>query len=264
MPKKTFETENEIESHVLHDHVSKSKVKNTLLIGDSHSKYQNPRLIEKAMGGKGLFAPGVTQPRTGRAYCSSRNWPNSRYPENNLSDKITEQLRLREHSYLIFGAPGNDISNISNIQNKSEQYQLAVKSSKNCVEIAEKALQEFSNLEKVIITERLPRADHLSDLSEYSNFALRTMAEQSRLSDRIQVVPMESLYYNTHNRMRSIFGSPNIGKYDGIHLYGKQGSHLYNECLISAVRTAGISYKQKILQVQEEPISTSNMFEGLN
>ena len=261
---KRFDTEKELEIHVLDDHVSKEKVKNTLLIGDSHSKYQNPRLIEKAMGGKGLFAPGVTQPRTGRAYCSTRNWPNSRYPENNLSDKIAEQLKLREHSYLIFGAPGNNISNIEDIQNKSELYQLAVKSSENCVVIAEKALQQFPNLEKVIITERLPRADHLSDLSEYSNFALKTLAEQSRLSNRIQVIPMESLFYNTHDRMVSIFGSPNVSKYDGIHLYGKQGSHLYNECLISAVRSAGISNKQNQIQVQEEPISTSNMFEGLN
>ena len=216
------------------------------------------------MGGKGLFAPGVTQPRTGRAYCLSRNWPNSQYPENNLTDTIAEQLRLREHSYLIFGAPGNDISNISNILNKSEQYQLAVKSSENCVQIAEKALQEFSNLEKVIITERLPRADHLSDLSEYSNFALKTLAERSKLSERIQVVPMESLYYDTHDRMMSIFGSPNGGKYDGIHLYGKQGSHLYNKCLLSAVRAAGIYNPRDIMRVQEEQIPINYRFEGLN
>ena len=262
--KDRFETESELDFHITVHHVSKAKVKNTLLIGDSHSKYQNPRLVEKAMGGRGLFTPGVTQPRNGRAYCSTRNWPNSRYPENNLADKIAEQLRVREHSHLIFGAPGNDISNIGDIQNKTEQSKLAVKSSENRIDIAEKALMEFPKLEKVIITERLPRADYLSDLSEYSNFALRTLAEQSSLSERIQIIPMESLYYNSHEEMTSIFGSPSSHKFDGIHLYGKHGSRLYNDCQRSAVRTAGIYNKQNSMQVQEEQIATSNMFNGLN
>ena len=123
---------------------------------------------------------------------------------------------------------------------------------------------EFPKLEKVIITERLPRADYLSDLSEYSNFALRTLAEQSSLSERIQIIPMESLYYNSHEEMTSIFGSPSSHKFDGIHHYGKHGSRLYNDCLRSAVRTAGIYNKHNSMQVQEEQFATSNMFNGLN
>ena len=82
-------------------------------------------------------------------------------------DKDIEQLSLREHSYLIFGAPLNDISNIGDIQSQEEQYKLAIKSSENCIQIAERVLKEFSTLEKVVIPERLPRADHLSDLSEF-------------------------------------------------------------------------------------------------
>ena len=262
--KSEFDTERDLDIHVTDNHVSKAKFKSTLLLGDSHSKYQNPRRIEKAMGGKGLFTPGSIQPRTGRAYCSTRNWPNSRYPDNNLADKVTEHMKTREHSHLIFGAPGNDISNIGNIQDKTEQHKLAVQSSKNCIDIAEKALRKFPKLEKVIIPERLPRADHLSDLSEYSNFALRTLAEKSTLSSRILVVPMEALHYTTHERMVSIFGSTNSHNFDGIHLNGKLGSRLYNDCLISAVRAAGIYTPRVLVQSQEEQISTSNRFEGLN
>ena len=177
-----FSLANDLESLVKETHVSKSKTKNTLLLGDSNSKYQNPRLIEKALGGKGLFTPGVMHPRTGRAYCSTRDWPNSRYPENNLRDKAIEQLSLREHSYLIFGAPLNDISNIGEIDSQTEKYRLAVQSSENCIKLAEEVLKRFSKLEKVIIHERLPRADYLSDLSEYSNFALRSLSEKSQLS----------------------------------------------------------------------------------
>ena len=141
-----LECESDMERHIQEDHITKAKVKNTLLIGDSNSKFQNPRLIEKALGGIGLFTPGVMHPRTGRAYCSTREWPNGRYPENNLMDKVMEQLSLREHSFLMFGAPLTDISNIGEIQSTEEKYKLAVESSENCIKVAERALKEFPKL----------------------------------------------------------------------------------------------------------------------
>ena len=139
--KNVFTSSVNLNRHVNQDHVSKAKVKNTLLLGDSNSKYQNPRLIEKVLGGKGLFTRGCVRPRTGRAYCSSRDWPNSHFPDNNLEEKVLEQLAMREHSHLIFGAPCNDISNIGDIQDTYEKQRLAVKSSENCIKIAEKALR---------------------------------------------------------------------------------------------------------------------------
>ena len=147
---KKFKSENELNTHIGEIHISQARVKNTLLVADSHSKLQNPRLIEqKALKGIGLFAPSFMQPRSGRAYCSSPDWPNSRFPENNLKDKVTELLSYREHSQLIFGAPGNDISNIDRIETQAEKYRLAVKSSENCIAIAEQALRSFPKLEKV-------------------------------------------------------------------------------------------------------------------
>ena len=263
--KGVFTTMVNLSKHLTEVHVSKCKVKNTLLLGDSNSKYQNPRLLEKVLGGRGLFTPGCINPRTGRAYCSTKDWPNSRYPDNNLEDKVMEQLAVREHSHLMFGAPCNDISNIGDIQDISEKHRLAVKSSENCIAIAEKALRQFTKLEKVIIPERLPRADHLSDLSEYSNFALRSLAEKSELSKRIVVVPMESLYFTTEEEMSKIFGSPFTSSFDGIHPKGKIGSRLYNKCLISAFRTAGITApRRRVEEPEAEDIPTSNMFQGLN
>ena len=116
----------------------------------------------------------------------------------------------------------------------------------------------------MVIPERLPRADYLSDLSEFSNFTLRTLAEKSALSSRITVIPMDSLQYSTHNRMVAIFGSENSYNVDGIHLNGMLGSHLYNKCLISAVRAVGFYTPRETVQVQEEQITTNNRFEGLN
>jgi hypothetical protein len=182
-----------------------------------------------------------------------------------LEEKVMEQLAVREHSHLIFGAPCNDITNIGDIEDISEMHRLAVKSSENCIKIAEKSLRKFPKLEKVVIPERLPRADHLADLSEYSNFALRSLAEKSQLSRRIVVAPMESLYLNTDEELSKIFGSPYSSSYDGIHPKGNLGSRLYNKSLISAIRTAGIAPSRERVQVQEAPvIPTNNMFEGLN
>ena len=266
-----FTCQSDLEKHINALHVTKAKVKNTLLLGNSNRKYQNPRLIEKALGGRVLFTPGVMHPRTGRAYCSTREWPNSRYPENNLMDKDIEQLSLREHSYLIFGAPLNDISNIGDIQSQEEQYKLAIKSSENCIQIAERVLKEFSTLEKVVIPERLPRADHLSDLSEFSNFALRSLAEKSQLSSRIVVVQMENLYYTTDEEMEDIFGLTSSPGFDGVHPKGRLGGKRYNDCLMAAVTTAGIATRRARGQRQgraggqeEQGIATSNVFSELN
>ena len=253
---KTFTNRNELKSHTDKTHVSQKKYKSTLLVADSHSKYQNPRLIEKeALGGQGLFAPSFMHPRIGRAYCSSPDWPNSYYPENNLKDKIPELLQSREHSLLIFGAPGNDISNIGSIESQSERYRLAVKSSENCISIAEEALRVFPMLEKVVIHERLPRADSLADLSEYSNFALSSLVEKSRMKNRISVVPMTALHFTTEEEIEDIFGSPTSQSFDGIHLNGRLGYQLYNDCLISAIKTACIS-------AQKEPRRRRNLQEG--
>ena len=144
-------------------------------------------------------------------------------------------------------------------------HRLAIKSSENCITIAENALKNFPTLEKVIIPERLPRADHLSEISEYSNFALRTLVEKSPLNRRIQVVPMEALHFNTDRRLSEIFGSPYSNSFDGIHPKGKLGSRLYNKCLISALRTAGISNPRERVEEQGSlPTPVNNMFNGLN
>ena len=162
------------------------------------------------------------------------------------------------------------------MKSQAEQYKLAVKSSENCIAIAEQALKDFPKLEKVIIHERLPRSDHLADLSEYSNFALSSLAEKSVLKNRISVVPMTELHYTTEEKMTEIFGSPTSWQYDGIHLRGKLGSQLYNKCLISAIRTAGIEaprwsrsrsrgHKKEQRQEQEAiPTTTSNRFSALS
>ena len=64
---------------------------------------------------------------------------------------------------------------------------------------------------------------------------------------------MTALHFTTDEEMEDIFGSPTL--FDGIHLKGQLGYQLYNECLISAIKTAGIS-------AQKEPRRRKNLQEG--
>ena len=173
-------------------------------------------------------------------------------------------ISIREHSHLIVGAPVNDITNIGDIESKEEQLNLAIKSSENCIAIAERALKEFPLLEKVVIPERLPRADYLSDLSEFSNFVLRSLAEKSKMKARIVVAPMKAMYYTNDKELEDIFTSP-TSRFDGIHPKGRLSSKLYNECLISAIRKADIgTHRHREQEDKVQGIPTNNMFQGLN
>ena len=236
--------------NTLDDHIAKKHMrplngkKLTLLVGDSHMKTMNPRVIEKVTGGL-LFAPGYHKPREGRAYTSTKNWPGTRYHQNSMIEKIPELLKVREYSNLIMMAPCNDITNLKNItENKSVLYKRAEESSRNTLQVAENALQQFPSLEQVVIMLRPPRADNLSDLSETSNFILTELHRQSRFSDRIVIGIHKSLYDITADREEAIFGSPSSRQYDGIHMMGRQGMQLFTDSIIAIIKSASGSVNQ--------------------
>ena len=114
-----------------------------------------------------------------------------------------------------------------------------------------------------MILERLPRADDLADLSEYANFALRVLAEKSKLKNRIFVSTMQSLNFSNDDELKDIFGHPNSRSFDGIHPRGKHGRRLLNESIITAFKQAGMTASRQVEQGQE-PITISNRFNVLN
>ena len=121
-------------------------------------------------------------------------------------------------------------------------------SSANCNSSAENALREFTKLEKVTIPERLPKANSLADVSEYSNFALRSLARDSDLNEIIFGVPMDSLFFTDKERLADTFDSPNEHNYDSVHPKGRLGRKLYNYCLITTVRMAGLTTKGHMVE----------------
>ena len=146
--------------------------------------------------------------------------------------------------------------------------EFAEESSLNPLTIVERALRVFPSLEKVVILERLPRVDddHLSELSEYSNFVLRQAVESSPLKDKITVVAHKSLMYSTNERMVGIFGPPASPGSDGIHLRGRLGTQLYTDSFINAIKESGIAgwSNSSSSRGTSNNVSNNNRFNLLN
>ena len=130
-------------------------------------------------------------------------------------------------------APGNDISNLANFS-EAEQYS---QSALNMVKVAERALENNSTLEKIVLVEYPPRADsvHLALATEHANQALRETVDRSRFRQQIGVGNMNKLKFSNKDEMVARFGPQNRNpRYDGIHFRGRQGKHI--ESNIAAVR----------------------------
>ena len=231
----------------------------------------NLRTIEKATGGK-LYTPRYLGGRRGRAYCSTKDWPEAVFPASNLVERVPQLLAGKEreqmvaghgrvagaapqdrfYSNLVIQAPCNDISNLLEIGDQETQYTMAEQSSRNTLTVMERALRDFPSLEKGVILLRPPRADGLYDLSEHANFALRGMVEKSTLKTKITIASMEELHFTTQEKMVQVFGSNTSSRSYGLHMDGEQGKQLYTGAIVAGVRSAGLSRRnQEIRRVRQ-------------
>ena len=235
----------------------------TLLIGDSHVRTVQARRLEGKLSGGRLTVPAAQSPREGSAYTTTRQWPGAYFPDSNLAERLPALLAKQPSKSVIVLTPSNNIKNLEKLDSH-EQSELAVQTALDTVSTVEKALAQSPGLEKAVIVELPPRADswRLAELTEFSNFALRGAVEKSALSSRITIATLDTLYEHSDAK---IFGHKNSNKYkyDGIHLRGKLGSKLYTECIMSAVRTAGLA-SCLVASTDPSPIPVSNRYSVLS
>ena len=118
------------------------------MVGANHLNLAKPW-----MGTQGKpFCPGAVQPREGRAYCSTREWPNSKFPDNNHTESVPRLLSQWPFKGEIILAPGNTISNLAKFS-RVDQYTIAEQSVRKMVQVAERALDNYSTLEGLVIVE---------------------------------------------------------------------------------------------------------------
>ena len=277
--KRHMESQHTTSDNKVEKHSKYSQLPNWFLIGDSHINSIKLGIVEKSTKGK-LFCKGFAHPKEGRAYCSTKDWPNARYPSNNHREMIPKLMKERSYKGGVILCPGNDISNLTTLD-KAKQFDLAERSALNMLKVAERALEENSTLEKLVLMEYPPRADseHLAKLSRHSNKVLRELVDRSRCRAQIVVGSMANLGYSNRAEMVDRFGPTNShSRYDGVHLRGTMGSQLYTDSLVNAVRAtvdiadknqekAFITPKNTVRQRRHEqsaPVPTQNKFSGLN
>ena len=261
-------------NHLKVKHTNYMNLPNWFIVGDSHLNSVKPRMVEKASGGK-LFGKGFNHPKEGRAYCSTKEWPNSKFPNNNHKDLIPKVLEERVYKGGIILCPGNDISNIANMD-RARQLAMAEQSALNMVGEVEKALQNNSTLEKMVMMEYPPRADskQLAEVTTFANEVLHNEVNKSKYKEHITVGSFKNLRYNNDKEMVALFGPNNSNpRYDGVHLRGRKGSWLYTESIMTAVSTATSNRAPRLLtsstrnpirQPEVSPITTQNRYEVLN
>ena len=151
------------------------------------------------------------------------------FPDNNHTEMVPRLLSQRPFKGGIILAPGNDISNLAN-SGRAEQYSMAEQSALIMVKVAERALENNSTLEKLVLVEYPPRADsvHLAQVTKHANQVLRETVDRSRFVQQIVVGNMNKLKFSNKDEMVARFGPQNRNpRYDGIHFRGKQGKYLY-------------------------------------
>ena len=232
--------------HMKVQHSRYVNLPNWFLVGDSHLNTLNNREVEKATKGK-LFCPGFARPKEGRAYCSTNDWPNARFPANSHSEIIPKILSERRYEGGIVLCPTNDISNIAMFP-QVQQFTMAEKSAQNIVNIVEKALEGNKALMKTVLMEYPTRADStmMNQVVLHANKALRGCVGKSRYRDQILIGNMGNLNFSNTKEMVDRFGPTNSSaRYDGIHFRGNKGKSLYTESVVAAVRATSWMDKRK-------------------
>ena len=105
--------------------------------------------------------------------------------------------------------------------------------SKNLFEIAQAALKNKKNLEKVVILKRLPRYDRSSndffgiksELSRYANSLYDQLWIKMGSPQNIVILQLDLEGSRSYKNL--IFGSPSSQQYDGIHLNGEGGERQF-------------------------------------
>ena len=141
--------------------------------------------------------------RTRKAY-SSIDDSRARWPKRNFTDIVPQALYETQHedkfSHLVLAAPTVDISNMNTanltVNDNIEVYkQKVLISCENMFTVANNALKEHKNIEKVILMEHAPRLDLGSNdptrlkskLAKFANSSLQQLLNDSTMKERIMI-----------------------------------------------------------------------------
>ena len=155
-------------------------------------------------------------------------------------------------SHLILAAPTVDISNqdtskLSEMDNIEVYKQKVIVSCQNIFAVAQKAIESKPELRKVVIMQHHPRHDVPAvdptglkpKLARFANSSLVQMWENSSVKDRI-VIGKHDLECSG-DMINARYRDSWSGRYDGVHLYNRQGRKAYTESVLCIVKSVIIT-----------------------
>ena len=230
-------------------YLEKSKV---LFIGDSVAHRPDFASMEQKLN---------CRIRTRKAYSSVYDSV-ARFPQKNIND-VTKRALIEtpedDHfKYLVLAAPTVDITNI-NVEHVEpnedvEIYKQKVEEScQNVFNVAENAILDNPQLEKVVVLEHAPRYDMRNvdpvgikpKLANHANNTLTHLWNRSSMKNKI-VIGRHSLD-SDGDQIDNMYRDSKSGRYDGVHFYGHQGRTMYTRSMLRIMESI-ITYPRKTMQ----------------
>lgn len=225
----------------------KDNIKNVLYVADSIGQNIDFQFIGKK----------IDSFRSEVAYSATYDIK-AKYPTSNFTDVVKNSLNKEPADALIIQGGSVDITNLDTQTDPFGRLELMKQtirtSSQNIFKIAENALTEYPQLQKVIIMERIERFDLensdpfriKSQLSKLGNQEYQSLLNESKFKDKI-IVQKNDLNFPGSTREKR-FGSPQNIKFDGIHTTTSQGKSDLTQNLLNTLSQASIlKYKYEYL-----------------
>ena len=107
-----------------------------------------------------------------------------------------------------------------------------------------------SKIGKIILLPRPPRADSLSELSNYTNIDLRVqyLKLSPAVRNKLILVNHTIKVPKDEDAIVNIFGNG-----DRVHFRGPVGNQLYSQSVLKAIQQADVRLKTNLLPTQQEP-----------
>ena len=223
------------------------KKNKVLLIGDSISGNVDIKVLETAMNAdiKAVKAYAAIFDNVGNVAKKP-----ARFPAKNFTDVTPAELQKEPFDILLLQSGSVDITNLET-RNKPEQNveyfkQEVVYAAKNLFAVAEDALDNITDLKKVIILNQTPRYDEPSvdplnlkpAFVQLFNNTLSRLWMDSPWKSKLSI-GLHSLECSGGIKEARYRDSKN-GKFDGVHLFGPSGRKAYTVSILNILKSANM------------------------
>ena len=215
----------------------RTKKHKILAVGDSIFHNQHKDILSRET---------VTDITFVKAYGSvESNEPGVMDPKKNFTDVVPRELSKSDYTALILQQASTPLTNCkANGLSDSKKKEVGENTAKQMFAVAIGAAVSYPDLERVVLTEAVPRLDEMREAAEHGNQVLHRLLQEAEPSVRQKVViAKHSLVVGGVKGVKEArYGTPATHRnYDGVHLRGGSGRIATTKSFVSILRSAGLA-----------------------